>query len=175
MRARSTLRLFVALTTVALTAACVKEDPEADQTTTATGSVASDAEARDAVRRESARMVAVWPSENLDSIMPRFADDAVLMMPEMPDARGQAAIRESLKSGFGTFNIQSLETEVDTIEVFNDVAYEWGRYRERYTETGKSPTQAEGRYVMRWQRQGDGSWRVTRFSGNTVKEEPATR
>jgi ketosteroid isomerase-like protein len=71
-------------------------------------------------------------------------------------------------------SIQSLETQVDTIDVFGDVAYEWGHYRERYTETGKPAVQADGRYVMRWARQADGTWRVTRFTGNTAKEEPLT-
>lgn len=73
---------------------------------------------------------------------------------------------------FGTLRIESLETQVDTIEVVDDVAYEWGHFRERYTETGKPPAQQEGRYLMRWARQDDGSWRVSRFAGNTVKKEP---
>jgi uncharacterized protein (TIGR02246 family) len=173
MRAR-TFPLFAGLSAITLIAGGCMKEPDADRSTTATGSVTSAAEARDAIRRQSARMVAVWPSENLDSIMPLFANDAVLLFPEMPDTRGQAAIRELLGSVFGTLKIESLETRVDTIEVFDDVAYEWGRFRERYTETGKPPTQEEGRYVMRWARQADGSWHVTRFTGNTEKKEPVT-
>ena len=87
----------------------------------------------------------------------------------------QAGVREALTNALGALTIESLETEVDTIDVFDDVAYGWGRYRERYTETGKPATRAEGRYIMRWARQRDGTWRVTRFAGNTVKEEPVTR
>lgn len=172
MRARTSLPLFAALSAIALIAGGCTKDPYTDRSMTATGSVTSAAEAREAVRRESARMVALWPSENLDSIMPLFADDAVMLFPETPDTRGQAAIRELLTSLFGTLRIESLETQVDTIEVFDDVAYEWGHFRERYTETGKPPTQEEGRYLMRWARQDDGSWRVSRFAGNTVKKEP---
>ncbi|MDQ4080247.1 MAG: DUF4440 domain-containing protein [Gemmatimonadota bacterium] len=137
--------------------------------------MSSDAEARDAIRRQATQLVAIWPSENLDSIMPRFSDDAVLQFPDMPDARGRDAVREALKQGFDAVEIQSLETEIDTIEVFNDVAYEWGRYTERMAESGKPAVTAQGRYLMRWQRQDDGSWKVTRFTGNTVKEEPVTR
>jgi uncharacterized protein (TIGR02246 family) len=139
----------------------------------AEGSVASESEAREAIRQQAAHMVAVWPTENLDSIMPHFADDAVVMFPEMPDARGTSAIREQLGSAFGMVSIESLETDIENIEVFGDVAYEWGRYRERYTETSKPQTNVEGRYLMRWERQTDGAWRVTHFTGNTVKEEPA--
>ena len=174
MLARSSLPLLVCLTAIALTAACMKE-PDAEGTATAGGSVTSDAEARDAVRRQAARMVAAWPTENLDSIMPLFADDAVLLFPDMPDARGQSAVREALKAAFDAGNIESIETEIDTIEVFDDVAYEWGDYRERFVETGKPAVSVEGRYLMRWQRQSDGTWRVTRFAGNTIKEEPAAR
>lgn len=174
MYARLLPPLLMSLAAVTLTMACAKES-DADRTATATGSVSSDAEARDAIRRQAEQMVAIWPSENLDSIMPRFSDDAVLQFPDMPDARGRDAVREALKQGFDAVEIQSLETEIDTIEVFDDVAYEWGRYTERMAETGKPPVTTQGRYLMRWQRQGDGTWKVTRFTGNSIKEEPATR
>ena len=174
MYARPLLPLLLSLAAVTLTAACAKES-DADRTAAATGSVSSDAEARDAIRRQAQEMVAIWPSENLDSIMPRFSDDAVLLFPDMPDARGRDAVREALKQGFDAVAIESLETEIDTIEVFDDVAYEWGRYTERMAESGKPAVTAQGRYLMRWQRQGDGTWKVTRFTGNTIKEEPATR
>jgi uncharacterized protein (TIGR02246 family) len=174
MRTHPTLPLFAGLSAIALiVGGCLKEPDEA-RSTSATGSVTSDAEARDAIRRQSARMTALWPSENVDSIVQLFADDAVAHFPEMPDARGHAAIREQLRGAFGGVSIQSLEAQIDTIDVLGDVAYEWGHYRERYTETGKPGVVADGRYVMRWARQADGSWRVTRFTANTAKEEPAT-
>jgi ketosteroid isomerase-like protein len=174
MYARPLLQLSLSLAAVTVLLACARES-DADRTTTATGSVSSDAEARDAIRRQAAQMVAIWPSENLDSIMPRFSDDAVLQFPDMPDARGRDAVREALKQGFDAVEIQSLDTEIDTIEVFDDVAYEWGRYTERMAETGKPPVTAQGRYLMRWQRGDDGSWKVTRFTGNSIKEEPSPR
>jgi ketosteroid isomerase-like protein len=174
MYARPLLQLSLGLAAVALTVACARES-DADRTTTATGSVSSDAEARDVIRRQAAQMVAIWPSENLDSIMPRFSDDAVLQFPDMPDARGRDAVRAALKQGFDSYEIQSLETEIDTIEVFDDVAYEWGRYTERLAEAGKPAVTAQGRYLMRWQRGDDGTWRVTRFTGNGISEEPLAR
>jgi ketosteroid isomerase-like protein len=174
MYARPLLPLSLSLVAVTLIAACAKES-DAYRTATATGSVSSDAEARDAIRRQASQMVAIWPSENLDSIMPKFSDDAVLQFPDMPDARGRDAVREALKQGFDAVEIQSLETEIDTIEVFDDVAYEWGRYTERMAEAGKPAVTAEGRYLMRWQRDADGSWKVTRFTGNSIKEDSAAR
>lgn len=171
MRALS--RQFAALScagALSLTSCSTQDD--GDTTGTATGSVASEAEARSAIREQGARIVAFWPAENIDSILPIFAEDAAMMFPDVPDVRGTAAIREFLGTAFGMASIESLETEIDTIEVFDDVAYEWGRYRERMTETGKSQVQTDGRYLMRWARQADGTWRVTRFTGNTEKKTP---
>jgi uncharacterized protein (TIGR02246 family) len=171
MRVPNSLPL-VGLSALALIAWGCKKVP--DRSTTETGSVTSASEARDAVRRQSERMVAMWPSENVDSLISMFSDDAILLFPDTPEKRGKDAIREHLANAFGALTIQSLETQIDTIETFGDVAYEWGTYRERYTETGKPQTQEEGRYMLRWARQPDGAWRVTRFTGNTAKKEPAS-
>jgi uncharacterized protein (TIGR02246 family) len=175
MRAYTSLPLFAGLGAIALIAGSCMKERDADRSTTATGSVTSAAEAREAVRRQSARLTAAWPSGNVDSIMPLFTDDAVLLFPDAPDSRGQSAIRETLTNAFGSLKVESLEAHIDTIEVFDDAAYEWGTYHERYVETGKPATQVEGRYLFRWARQADGTWRISRFTGNTVKEEQMQR
>jgi uncharacterized protein (TIGR02246 family) len=162
-----------ALTAVVLLALGCAKESDTDRSTTDAGSVTSAAEARDAVRRQSERLAAMYPSENVDSIMALFAEDAVVFFPDSPEARGAAAIRERYTNAFGAVDIQSLETQIDTIEAFGDVAYEWGTYRERYAETGKAQVREEGRYLTRWARQPDGSWRITRFTGNAAKKEPA--
>jgi ketosteroid isomerase-like protein len=165
------LRLL-GLNAVALLAwGCMRES-ETDGSTTQAGSVASASEAREAVRRQSARLTAMYPSENLDSIMSIFAEDAIVYFPDAPEARGKAAVRERYANAFAAVAIESLETQIDTIEAFGDVAYEWGTYRERYAETGKPPVREEGRYLLRWVRQPDGTWLVTRFTGHTAKREP---
>jgi ketosteroid isomerase-like protein len=171
MRTPLSLRLLGLNTAALLAWGCMKE-PAADRSSTDAGSVTSAVEARDAIRRQSTRLSAMYPSENVDSIMSIFAEDAIVYFPEAPEARGKAAVRERYTSAFGAVAIESLETQIDTIEVFGDVAYEWGTYRERYAEAGKPQVQEEGRYLMRWGRQPDGSWRVTRFTGHTAKKEP---
>lgn len=175
MRPRISLLLSAAVSVMALTtASCVKEPAEAGSTTDE-GSVTSAAEAREAVRRQSNRLTAAWPTENVDSIMRLVADDAVFAFPEGPDVRGQTAIREMMTKAFGSVKIDVLEAHIDTIEVFDDVAYEWGTYHERYNETGKPPAQVEGRYLLRWARGPDGTWRISRFTGNEIKREPAAK
>jgi ketosteroid isomerase-like protein len=159
---------------IALVVSSCAKEPDADSSATASGSVATDAEARESVRRQSNRLTALWPTGNVDSIMPLFTDDAVLAFPDARDARGQAAIREMLTNAFGSLKVESLEAHIDTIEVFDDAAYEWGTYHERYAETGKPAVQVEGRYLFRWARASDGTWRISRFTGNDIKREPAT-
>ena len=173
MRPRTSLPLFAAVGVMALIAAsCMKEAAE-DGSTTDEGSVTSNAEAREAVRRQSERVTAVWPTGNVDSLMPLFADDAVLAFPDAPDARGQAAVREMLTNAFKSVKVEVLQAQIDTIEVFDDVAFEWGTYQERWTEPGKPAVQVEGRYVFRWARASDGTWRISRMTGNEIKREPA--
>lgn len=150
---------------------CAKE-PDADTSATAGGSVTSTAEARQAVRRQSNRLSALWPTGNVDSLMPLFADDAVMAFPGGPDVRGRAAIRETMTKAFGAMKVEALQVHIDTIEVFDDAAYEWGTYHERSTETGKPAVEVEGRYIIRWAEAPDGSWRISRFTGNEIKREP---
>ena len=173
MRARRFAVVTAGLSAIALVVSSCAKEPDADASTTASGSVTSDAEAAAAVRSQSARLVALWPTENLDSIMPLFTEDAVLQFPDAPDARGQEAVRQFLSNAFGMVKIESLETQVETVEVFGDVAYEWGTFRERLTETGKPQTLEEGRYLSRWERDADGTWRTSRFAGNVVTKGPA--
>jgi uncharacterized protein (TIGR02246 family) len=172
MPARTSVPLFASLGAIALISSSCMKEPAQDRSTTDEGSVTSTAEAREAIRRQSNRLTAVWPSGNVDSIMPLFADDAVLSFPDAADTRGQAAIREMLTNAFRSVKVEVLRANIDTIEVFDDAAYEWGTYDERYTETGKPTTQVEGRYLFRWARQPDGTWRISRFTGNEIKSEP---
>ena len=175
MRARPFVLLTAGLSAIALVVSSCAKEPETDGSATASGSVTSTAEAREAVRRQSNRLTAAWLSGNVDSIMPLFADDAVLAFPDAPDARGQATIREMLTNAFGSMKVEVLQAHIDTIEVFDDAAYEWGTYRERSTESGKPAVQVEGRYLLRWTRAPDGTWRISRFTGNEIKREPAAK
>ena len=175
MRPRTSLLLSAVVSVMALMAASCMKEPAEDGSTTDEGSVTSTAEAREAVRRQSNRLTAMWPTENVDSLLPLFADDALLAFPDGPDVRGQAAVREMLTNAFGSVKIDVLQAHIDTIEVFDDAAYEWGTYHERYAETGKPPVQVEGRYLLRWAKGPDGTWRISRFTGNEIKREPAAK
>lgn len=173
MRPRTSLPLFAAVSAMALIAASCMKEPAETGSSTDEGSVTSSAEAREAVRRQSERLTALWPTGNVDSVMLLVADDAVFAFPEGPDVRGQTAIREMLTNAFGAVKVEVLQTQIETIEVFDDVAYEWGTYNQRSTETGKAAVQVEGRYMIRWARARDGTWRISRFTGNEIKRESA--
>ncbi len=175
MRPHTPLPPFAAVSLMALIAASCMKEPAEGSSNTDDGSVTSAAEAREAVRRQSNRFTAAWPTENVDSIMLLVADDAVFAFPEGPDVRGRTAIRETLTNAFGSLKVEMLQAHIDTIEVFDDAAYEWGTYDERFTETGKPPVQVEGRYLLRWARDPDGTWRISRFTGNEIKREPAAK
>ena len=164
MRPHTSLPLYAAVSVMTLiVASCMKEPSEAGST----------AEAREAVRRRSDQLNAAWGSGNVDSFMAFFADDAIFASPESPDVRGKAAIREMLAPMFESVKIEMLQAHIDTIEVFDDVAYEWGMTRERWTQPDHPPVEIDGRYTFRWARASDGTWRISRMTGNEIKRASA--
>ena len=130
---------------------------------------AAESSAREAIRAQIARHAAAWRANTIDSLAPLYTEGAVLQFPDGPDVRGRDAIMQTLGGIFTATPIQSLEIREDTLEVFGDVAYEWGTFDEVYGASGQPATRDEGRYVMRWERGADGQWRVSRFAGNNIR------
>jgi ketosteroid isomerase-like protein len=97
-----------------------------------------------------------------------YAANGILSLPDAPDARGSTAVRDLITGFLTSTRVDSIQVTPDTIEVFGDVAYEWGSYHQVYRPEGKPAVREDGRYVMRWAREADGEWRISRFTNNSV-------
>jgi uncharacterized protein (TIGR02246 family) len=90
-----------------------------------------------------------------------YAQDAVVMLAAAPDIAGLPAIQE----GIGHMMQDpafALSFEADKVVVARsgDLAYETGSYSMTMTGAGKKAATEKGHYVVVWQKQADGAWKV---------------
>lgn len=90
-----------------------------------------------------------------------YADDAVLMPPNMATARGRGSIREAF-AGLGQMSPRDIRLQVQEIEICGDTAYEVGTYSMSIQPAGASRIEDRGKYIVIHKRQSDGRWLIAR-------------
>jgi len=90
-----------------------------------------------------------------------YADDAVLMLEDAPDVSGVAAIREGIGGMMQDPNF-ALSFAADKVVVARagDIAYETGTYTMTMSDPEGNPAPENGSYVVVWEKQTDGAWKV---------------
>ena len=90
-----------------------------------------------------------------------YADDAVLMLEGMPDMEGRAAIQEGIAGMMQDPNFAlSFEPEEVVVARAGDLAYETGPYSLTMSTPEGAPTTVAGSYLVVWEKQADGTWKV---------------
>ncbi len=108
---------------------------------------------------------------NAAAIAIHFTEDALLMAPGKPAAKGRAAIQTYYQSVFDEYNTQ-LESGYEDVEVSGNLAY--GRGFAKVTlvpKKGGTPLVSTAKYLNILKKQPDGLWKTTHdiWNGN---EEP---
>ncbi len=119
----------------------------------------SDAEAY--IRSVIPRFISAFNAGNADTVATFYADDAVLLTPNAPIARGNAEIRDAFRS-FVTSAHPTLDFASDRVVQSGDLAYEYGHYS---MQMGTNRDQ--GNYVTVWRRQPNGDWKIVADSVNS--------
>ena len=106
--------------------------------------------------------------ENAAAIAMHFTEDALLMAPGNPAARGRAAVQAYYKSIFEDYTTQ-LESHYEEVEVSGNLAY--GRGFAKVTlvpKKGGAPLVSTAKYLNILKKQPDGVWRTTHdiWNGN---------
>lgn len=110
-----------------------------------------------------------WASHELDKIAGHYADDASLMLPDMPIITGKDAIRTGLKGLLSDKNFAlSFVTDSVVTAKGGDLAYTRGTYLMIGTDpkTKKASTE-KGKFVTVYKKQTDGLWKAVADIANS--------
>jgi len=98
-------------------------------------------------------------SKNWDAVAALYAEDAVLMPPNMPDVQGKQAIREF----FVAFPpVSDMRLDCKEIKGCGDMAYVAGTYSMTVHPPGSPAVKESGSFLEVHRRQADGSWPIVR-------------
>lgn len=127
---------------------------------------ASEAEeaARAAITTETQAFAQAFRDGDVAALMSRMTDDAVVTTVQ-GDLRGRSAVEAFYRDFFATGSVTSLQVTSEPLQIDGDLAIEAGNYEETIVMAGAEPMDVSGSYLMVWQRQPDGAWRIQRFIG----------
>ena len=126
------------------------------------------------INRCRAQYMSAWMIGNADSLSNLYTDEAVVLYPNQPAITGKTAIHSYFKSFFAEYAQDTFELVSDEIKIAGEWGFDRGKYKWRGTLRSKGDTISDqGKYLVILQRQGDGSWKVSRDMDNS--DRPLTQ
>ena len=118
------------------------------------------------IKRADADFGAALGRGDIAAIMSFYADDAVLLPPNLPPFRGKAAIQQFWSGFLATGKIAGTLTPERILHA-SDMATEVGSYDLTITPNGAGPVHDNGKFAVTWKVVG-GEWRIVvdMFSSN---------
>jgi ketosteroid isomerase-like protein len=111
---------------------------------------------------------------NSDKVMAYYQDDAMEMAPNMAVAKGKDAIKamedQMMKSGMKVTAVNFTTTD---LQAAGTIAYELGTYDMTMTMAPTGEVKDQGKYVVIWHQQADGTWKVRAEIWNSDNPMPA--
>jgi len=127
---------------------------------------------RRAVAAASARFQAAENAGDLEEMLVHFADDLVILGPNAPAVTGAETVAAAMREFHGAFAVQ-VHYSGEEIVVFGDWAFDRGTYRFTLTpKSGGAPISETGKYLWRYRRHPDGSWKQSRVMWNSSDPRP---
>ena len=94
-----------------------------------------------------------------------YAEDAKVLMPNMPASEGRQAIKAASAQ---MPPLKEFKLDIVSLEGRGDLAYEYGTYGTAAVPPGSSvPVTDKGKYVAVWKKQADGTWKIIRDIWNS--------
>lgn len=99
-----------------------------------------------------------------------FADDAVGMHNTLPALEGKQALRQFAETVHSTFDIEQLDVTVDSVITEGNWALTRGEFVTNFVlrdaDVESQPKPRRGKYILLWERQSDGVWKIILDMGN---------
>lgn len=160
--------ILVATSLAALAAGCSK--PVLNPPTSGERAVQRIAAAKAAITAASDDWNQAIAAKDLDKCMSFYANGAVLFAPNAPAAVGNDAIRAAWKQLLSAPSVKLTfpATQIDVARSA-DLAVQRGPFQAVITDAKGKSTTENGRFVIVWQKQADGSWKVLADTNADVK------
>jgi ketosteroid isomerase-like protein len=123
----------------------------------------------DRIRRETE---AAENDESVDRMRVHFAQDIVMMAPNMPAVAGADNVRQAMRGFFDAFEVQIRYT-TEEILVTGDWAFDRGTFSQTLTPNGGGVALKEtGKYLWLYRKTPDGAWKQARVIWNSSDPLP---
>lgn len=122
---------------------------------------------RTRIEETNAKFAAALGRGDTEIVTAFYTDDAVVLAPNAPIARGRQAIKALFDGLIGQLGIPQLNLQTQQVDEVGDTAYEVGAYTLRAQPPGGEPITDNGKYVVVWKRDSDGSWKLAVDMWNT--------
>ncbi|HUU34716.1 MAG TPA: SgcJ/EcaC family oxidoreductase [Vicinamibacterales bacterium] len=126
-----------------------------------------------ALNAARAAFMAAYEAGDAEAIGRLYADDAISEPNNQPTLKGREAIVNSLKGMFEQVEVKPTLTPEET-RTLGNVGLDRGHYSVTATpKAGAPPTSSEGRYMVVFVKEQDGSWKVLRDIDNALGVTPS--
>ena len=130
------------------------------------------ADVKKALREKADAFEAALRAGNADEMAAMYADDAILMAPNAPAAKGKAAIRGHWAGLIGMVDKANLNVTIEDVSVHGNTAIERGTWKVAMMPKGSTMEMSDGgSYIIVWQNRG-GKWQAVSDIYNSEKPLP---
>jgi len=162
MSRNRSLLAFASLSVACFAAACAQPQPAAQPDTRAADEAA--------IRAADADFAKFAAAKDLDKCMSSYADDAVVFAAGAPAFVGKDNVRKFIQGMLAAPSMQVSFTD-QKVEVARsgDLAVDSGAFQATVTDKKGKATTSNGRFLLVWKKQADGSWKIIADTSGSVK------
>ena len=128
------------------------------------------------VRAADAEWAKAAESKQLDAMVAYYSDDAIVLPPNEPVAKGKDAVKAALGPMFSApgFSLTWKATDAGAAKS-GEMGYTVGTYDMTMNDAKGNPMPDHGKYVTIWKKQADGSWKaaVDAFNSDAPAAPPS--
>lgn len=102
-----------------------------------------------------------------------FTPTAHLYLPDVPAIVGRGPIDEIMTATFADGRVVDVALDTELIDIGTDIAHQFGTIEQRVRDDEGSERTLRGRFVIRWLKGPESSWRIEHFMLNDAPADTA--